>query len=127
MKNMKALVYLILILACSTIYCNAQIAEEFIESVDKRGCTPFGDLCESSSECCGYNDPTSRHCVLCRRSGVFFHYGRERCGCDVTGTVGRDPATNTIITDECDGRDASGTRCKTRVARSGHRYYRGKQ
>jgi hypothetical protein len=127
MKNMKALVYLILILACSTIYCNAQIAEEFFESVDKRGCTPFGGVCDSSSECCGYNDPNSGHCVICAPRGYLFTYGRARCGCDRTGSVAVDSVTNAILSDVCNGQDASGTRCATRVAPPGHRHYRGKQ
>ncbi|CAF0760907.1 unnamed protein product [Adineta steineri] len=108
------------------MYCSAQSSEDFDQFVVKRACVPFDGLCESSSECCGYNDPNSGHCVVCQAYGIFITYGRKRCGCDVTGSVTGDPAAGTILSDRCDGRDASKTRCKTKVAPPGHRYYRGK-
>ena len=114
------------ILIFLTVHCNALIGTESHRSFNKRGCVRPGDVCTSTSDCCGHDDPESGHCVLC--TGILaglFGVGRRTCGCSKR-SVGVDPVTHRIVTDVCDGRDRSGSRiCRTRVAPPDDLYYRG--
>ncbi|CAF3734706.1 unnamed protein product [Rotaria sp. Silwood1] len=111
------------------VYCDARAAEDFFRSEQKRGCVPFDGRCNTDSDCCGYDDPDSGHCLLC--TGVldyFFDTGRRTCGCSHSAAAVDD--NGRPLTDVCDGRDRSsdGTSspvCRTRVARPGDSFYRG--
>jgi hypothetical protein len=126
MGNTKAALYIMSMLVFSAVYCDARIDREVYQSLNKRGCARPGDVCDSTSDCCGHDDPGSGHCVLCTGIlPVLFGMGRRTCSCS-TRSVGVDPDTNRIVTDVCDGRDRSGSRiCRTRVAPSSDLYYRG--
>ncbi|CAF3847908.1 unnamed protein product [Rotaria sp. Silwood1] len=108
------------------LHCNALIGKQPDRSANKRGCGRHGDICTTTSDCCGHDDPVSGHCVLC--TGIMAGLtgkGRRKCSCS-SYSVAVDPVTHRIATDICDGRDRSGTRvCRTRVAPPGHSYYRG--
>ena len=119
---------LILILGLTTIHCKAGRSIEKMKSSAKGDCVPLGGLCENANNCCGRNDPETGHCLGCwQHGGMFVKWGRHRCGCDVTGRVGRDFVTHVVLTDMCNGLDSSGARCATRVAPPGDSSARGKK
>jgi hypothetical protein len=126
MNNIKAAVCFIFIVIFLAVNCNARTVEEFRRSFNKRSCARPGDVCNSASDCCGYDDPDSGHCVRC--TGILnglFGIGRRTCGCSAH-SVAVDPVTHVIVTDVCNGRDRSGARvCLIRVAPPGDLYYRG--
>ena len=95
-------------------------------SVNKRECALPGEVCTSVSDCCGFNDSETGHCVLCTGMlPVLFNVGQRTCSCSKY-SVGVDPVTHRIATDVCDGRDRTGNRiCRTRIARPDESYYRG--
>ncbi|CAF4797608.1 unnamed protein product [Rotaria sp. Silwood2] len=111
------------------VYCDARAAEDFFRFEQKRGCVPIGGACNVASDCCGYYDGDTGHCVLC--TGIidyFFNTGGRTCGCSHY-SVGVDPNDGRVVTDICNGRDRSsdGTSspvCRTRVAPPGDNYYR---
>ncbi|CAF1035510.1 unnamed protein product [Adineta steineri] len=108
------------------MHCNARIEKESHRSFSKRACARPGDVCTSTSDCCGHDDPESGHCVLCTGIlPVLFNVRRSTCSCSTYSTA-VDPYTHRIVTDVCNGRDRTGNRvCRTRVAPPGDVYYRG--
>ncbi|CAF0857385.1 unnamed protein product [Rotaria sp. Silwood1] len=122
MKNIKSVIYLLIFVRLSVAYCNEHEQEEFNRSLNKRSCVALGDICNTGTDCCGWDALNWGHCVMCSRGLFGIH---RRCGCDVTGSVTVD-SNNRVSSDRCDGRKSKSDRCRTRVAPPGHRYYRGK-
>ncbi|CAF3100375.1 unnamed protein product [Rotaria sp. Silwood2] len=114
------------ILVFLAVHCNALIGKKSDRSVNKRGCARLGEVCTTSFDCCGHDDPESGHCVVCYSFWASLTgKGQEKCGCSY-GSVTVDPDTHRVISNVCNGPDRSGNSiCRTRVAPPGDRYYRG--
>ena len=126
MNNMKAVLYFMSILVFLAIHCNGFLGKGSKKPSNERGCAVLGEVCSSSWDCCGHDDPETGHCVIC--TSILYHLfdiGHKTCGCSQY-SVAVDPSTHEIVTDVCDGRARSGDSiCRTRLAAPGENYYRG--
>lgn len=128
MAKLQLIIHWISILAFIAMQCSAGKPNKGTQLSGKRDCIPLGGRCETADDCCGIDDPDSGHCVRCwRHGGYLIQWGHQRCTCENTGSATIDPDTHVITSNKCDGHDATRSRCVTRVAPPGDRYYRGKK
>ncbi|CAF1252484.1 unnamed protein product [Rotaria sp. Silwood1] len=94
--------------ACSNIHSLARIHVSLRQSGGKSGCVRLGGICNSSSECCGNNDPVSGHCVVCNSFWTSLTgRGHDKCACIYhSATVHRN--TQPGKSKACNGPDRSG-------------------
>lgn len=126
MHTIKSIIYFICILAILVAHGNALIGKKNGKTPGKSGCHGLGEICKSTSDCCGHDDPESGHCVICYSFwSALTGSGHDRCKCTYDGAT-VDPETHRVTSNVCNGPDNSGNSvCSTRVAPPGDRYYRG--
>lgn len=87
---------------------NAQKGKN-VRSQSKRSCAAYGERCESTEDCCGYE---TDHCIGCfpRLNLLVTQFGSTRCGCQSTSNMVIDhPEFG-----RCNGYDRQARQCRHR-------------
>lgn len=105
MNTIKNVIYLMCIFLFLVVHCNAFIGRKANQSMNKTGCVPLGERCNTFSDCCGHDDPESGHCVVCYSfiAGLTGR-GHDKCRCTY-GSVTVDPDTHRVTSNVCNDPD----------------------
>ncbi|CAF2837241.1 unnamed protein product [Rotaria sp. Silwood2] len=127
-STIKITIYFICISVLLAVHCNAFIGKKSDRSGGKHGCVRLGGICNSSSDCCGHDDPVSGHCVVCNSFWASLTgRGHDKCACIYhSASVHRDTQPGT--SKACNGPDRSGKSvCRVYDTSPGKSNRRGKK